>query len=324
MHAREVWFGRSPGAKAARAALTPLSWLYAAGWQGYLALYRAGWKRAEEPHRPVLCVGNLMIGGTGKSPMTLYLAQLLGEMGKQVVVSASGYGSPKAEAASLAPEGTLDPGEWGDEPAMLRWLLPEVPLIVGRRRILAAELCHRHFPDAVLLMDDGFQHLPLKKHVTILLDPEDPPNTKCLPAGPYREPRRNRKRADLVLPGRFSITEAELTFEDPSGGIPEELPKEYSVLCALGQPDRFLKSLAGEPRATMLLADHDPMTTGNLFDLLPREVPTVVTAKDWVKLRNRPDLEGRRFLVAKQSVRVDPEERFREWLKEKLDESQTA
>ncbi|MFX8929914.1 tetraacyldisaccharide 4'-kinase, partial [Acinetobacter baumannii] len=84
----------------------------------------------------------------------------------------------------MAPDGPLDPAGWGDEPAMFRWLLPDVPLVVGRRRVLAAELVHQHFPKAVLVMDDGFQHLPVKKHIQILLDDPTPKNSRCLPAGP--------------------------------------------------------------------------------------------------------------------------------------------
>jgi len=168
--------------------LSPFAGLYALGWLGYEATYRWGLKRPSAPHHPVVCVGNLTVGGTGKTPTTRYLAELLLGMGREVVASCSGYGSAAAEAAQVAPMGPLSAHTWGDEAALLRYSLPEVPLIVGRRRVLAAELCHQHYPRAVLLMDDGFQHLPLAKDVAIVLDPPRR-NRLCLPAGPYREPR---------------------------------------------------------------------------------------------------------------------------------------
>ncbi|HEY0868002.1 MAG TPA: tetraacyldisaccharide 4'-kinase [Fimbriimonas sp.] len=324
MDAREVWYGQSIRDRLARTALTPLSWLYAGGWQTYLALYRKGLKEAKEPHRPVLCVGNLVVGGSGKSPLTIHLAEVLRQIGRDAVVSASGYGSPRAESAQVAPEGPLDPAEWGDEPAMIRWLLPDAPLIVGRNRVRAAELCHEFFPRSVMLMDDGFQHLPLRKHVSIVLDDPLPSNGRCLPAGPYREPRRNRRRADLVLPGQHEIVE-ESWLEDPESGFRfDEPPRDFSVLCALGQPAKLLRSLPGDARVALLLPDHDPLSEGTLFRSLPEELPVVVTAKDWVKLRRRPDVRERRFLIARHTVRVEPADAFQRWLRVKLDEFEAS
>ncbi len=324
MRPNEIWEGKSLGARCMRAALTPLSWLYAAGWQGYLAVYRLKIKQTQEPHRPIVCVGNLITGGSGKSPMTRYLVRTLREMGYEVVIGCSGYGAPHSEAATIAPNGPLDAQEWGDEPAMFRWLDPEVPIVVGRRRVLAAELVHAQFPNSVLVMDDGFQHLPIKKQITIVLDEPFPANTNCIPAGPYREPRWNRRRADLVLPGSFQIKPAPMTLISPTG---EQIsPKEYSVLCALGQPQRFLDALnsifpnSQNPGITVLLPDHDPLTGGTLLASFPKDLPIVVTAKDWVKLRNRADIDSRQFLVATQQISVEPEEEFKAWLKKRLDE----
>src|SRR5438045_2657408 len=125
MHWSEVWEADTSSARITRTLLTPLSWLYAAVWQSYLACYSLGVKRAKEPHVPVVCVGNLVAGGSGKSPVAIYLAKLLESSGHHVVMGCSGYGSPHSEGAEIAPPGELDPSEWGDEPAMLRWFLPE-------------------------------------------------------------------------------------------------------------------------------------------------------------------------------------------------------
>lgn len=319
MHAQELWTSASAKARVLRTLLTPASWLYAIGWQGYLTIYRLGFKKAKRPHSPVVCVGNLQVGGTGKTPFTVHVADVLAALGHEVVVSCSGYGSPAAEAARVAPEGPLRASEWGDEAALFRDLRPEIPLIVGRRRVLAGELCHEHFPDAVLLMDDGFQHLPLAKDIAIVLDPEVP-NRRCLPAGPYREPWANRRRADLIVPGEFSVAVRPQEFLDRRGSA-VKLPGKVDVLCGLGQPQRFLDGLrqAGvDLGEVLLMPDHDPLTTGNLLSAFSGTRPIVVTGKDWVKLRERTDTDRYEFLIATREVVVEPQAEFREWLRTKL------
>lgn len=315
-----MWHGKSLNARLARLALTPLSWLYAGGWEAYLATYRLGLEHAQEPHKPVICLGNLVAGGTGKSPIALYLASLIQSLGHEVVLGCSGYGAPHSESATLAPEGPLDAHEWGDEPAMMRWLAPNLPLIVGRDRVEAAHLCHEHFPNAVLLMDDGFQHLPVKKHLTILLDPPSD-NHRCIPAGPYREPWRHRKRADLVLPNGFKPVMAIRSLETPDGK-PEGAVRG-NVLCALGNPDRFLSDLRAfgvTLEQSITLPDHDKLEVGNLFASLNPDLPLIVTAKDWVKLQRRSDLGDRKIFIARQEARIEPEAEFKAWLTRKLDE----
>lgn len=318
-----MWHGRSASARTIRTVLKPLSWLYAAGWKAYLGVYKAGLKKAKEPHRPVICVGNLVVGGTGKSPITLHVAQVLQELGHDVVVSSSGYGSPRSQSATLAPAGPLDAREWGDEPAMFRWLAPELPLIVGRNRVEAARLCAEGYPGSVLLLDDGFQHLPLKKHLAIVLDPPTD-NRSCLPAGPYREPWGNRSRADLVLPNgftpKFSITGLISPAGDPVAIVSGA---KVSVLCALGSPERFLSDLPAlglKVEEQLLLPDHDPLDAGNLLAPLNPNLPLVITAKDWVKLQKRQDLGARQIWIARQEARIEPEANFRSWLAQKLDE----
>ncbi len=320
MQPRDVWYPKTPLHWLLRSLLVPLSWLYSGGWSVYRGLYQFSIKKSSHPHSPIVCVANLVVGGLGKSPLTLAIAKEIQSLDRLVVVGCNGYGSPRAKAASVAPDGPLDPVEWGDEPAMIRWLHPDLPLIVGRRRVLAAELAAKHFPDHVLLMDDGMQHLPLRKDLTIVLDESEPKNKYCLPAGPYREPRRNLVQADLVLPGRFQVTYTQPKFVDWQG---ERVSLQSAhVLCAIGVPEQFERSIRDvgvEVLSTTFLGDHDPLTAGTLWEEFKGTDPIVVTAKDFVKIRSRADLPKDRLVISLREARVEPEFEFRAWLKGKLD-----
>lgn len=319
---RRLWFGTDLTAQSLRIAALPASFLYAMGWQTYRAMYDLGIKKASEPHPRTICVGNLTVGGSGKSPLTIYLADIFRNLGREVVISCSGYGSPASEEAQLAPDGELDPNLWGDEASMLRWLLPQVPLVVGRRRVFAAEIAYDFYPNSVLLLDDGFQHLPLKKLISILIDEPNSKNHWCLPAGPYREPRGNRRLADLVVPSDgFHLASSPLTFFDPFRSSTVEIDElakcPVEVVCALGRPDRFLEDLREvgiSIKASRLFADHAKYDSLGFLKNVPADVPIITTAKDWVKIRNRQDCQKWNWIVAMKSVSIEPEGTFISWL----------
>ncbi len=323
MNSREVWFGRSLAARIKRCNLQPLSVLYYLGWQIYLLAYRIGLKRAKEPHIPIVVVGNFTVGGTGKTPITIYVAQVLIERGLEVVIGCSGYGSPKSAKASLAPVGVLGPKVWGDEPALIRELLPDVPLIVGRNRVLAAKICHENFPNAVLLMDDGLQHLPLKTHIKIAVEPKQSDNRMILPAGPYREPY-NHNRVDIVVPGHFEIRRKLSHFKDQDGGgieLPISPTMNARALAAIGNPNQFfaaLETVGIQLEKQFELKDHDPLTAGTLLASFDREMPTIVTLKDWMKLRELPGISKCKIWIAHESVSLEPRQEFANWLHERL------
>ncbi len=326
MTAEEIWYGDSASSAIMRAALTPASWLYAAGWQGYLGLYRSGIKQSKEAHPRVICVGNLTVGGMGKTPVTIYLAKLLTEFGYRVTLGCSGYGSPSSEAARLAPEGPLDPFVFGDEPALIRDALPDLPMVIGRRRPLAAQIAYENDPDGILLMDDGFQHLPVKIHMGILVDERSPTNKKCLPAGPYREPRSNAKRAAMMLPNeRFAID-----YSNPEIVGLDAKPSRAHLLCAIGRPQSFeqtVRSMGINVASIKVFGDHDPLQDESIFEGLEPSLPILVTTKDWVKLRKRPDVvngqlirKGSEAVTIGRVVRnatIQPEDEFKEWFRDR-------
>jgi tetraacyldisaccharide 4'-kinase len=319
MTIHEVWYGKSIAAKVIRIGLLPLSWLYTLGWQIYLLSYKLGFKSPYRATCKVICIGNFSAGGTGKTPTVVFVAKCLRELGVPFAIGCSGYGAPHSVGASIAPEGTLNATEWGDEPSEIRELLPDVPLIVGRARVRAAKLCEENFPGSVLLMDDGFQHMPLAKDVSVVLDPETS-NSFTFPAGPYREPRRSgAKRADLVIPSsKFTHVFSELILCAPDGS-PIPLPKSARVITAIGRPEKFRLAIEATGVAVtefIALPDHDKLEV-NLAEK-GRELPWIVTQKDWVKLRLQNNPAEVTIIVAKRTATIEPVDEFKKWLKIKL------
>ncbi len=303
------------------ALLWPASLLYGAGWRVYRALYDVGLKRASEPHPAIVCVGNLVVGGTGKTPLTRFIAETLIEAGRTVVIGLSGYGSPSAEAAQIAPDGPLDARQWGDEPATMRQWLPDVPLVVGRRRVLAATLCAERFPGSVLLMDDGLQHLPLRKRLTIVVRPPEGTVRWMLPAGPYREPPSEERRYDLHLPGEFEWVQHPTELIDREGQTVSgwDLASPIHLLCGVGRPDRLLAALEAigvKPDRVTLLGDHEAARP----EMIRSGESTILTRKDWVKIEAVAPTDAR-IVIADYRVSVEPRDRFRAWLLDHLHES---
>ncbi len=300
--------------------LTPLALAYSIGWRVYVFLYRSELKLPAKPHSPVVRVGNLVAGGTGKSPFVLWLARALRSRGWHVVLGLSGYGSPAQHSAALAPEGALDAAEWGDEPAMARWILPDVPMIVGRDRVRAAEICNEEFPRSVLLMDDGHQHLRLETDVSLVIDVR-PSNPFVFPAGPFREPRSvGLKRASRVLRYGEDIVARGLRFLDGERREVER-PVSAHVVSSVARPERFLDSLlaAGVSlKKRVIKTDHDPLDSPRLFDGMSDGDFVVVTAKDYVKLRRREDAGSVRLVVADYAVEGIDEVELLNWLEAKI------
>jgi tetraacyldisaccharide 4'-kinase len=182
-----VWYGTDGLARAARFALAPAERLFA-GLSGLRTLlYDAGWVKGTAPPIPVVSVGNLTVGGTGKTPVAAWIARWLGDHGATPAVILRGYGS--------------------DEPAVHRALNPDVEVILDAdRRRAVAEAVHRGADVAVL--DDAFQHRQLKRTADIVLISADrwSNDVHLLPAGPWREPLSALRRADLVIVTRKAAT----------------------------------------------------------------------------------------------------------------------
>ncbi len=164
-------------------------------------LHRAGVLRAGSLPRPVVSVGNLTVGGTGKTPHVQYLARWLGARGARVAVLSRGYGRRTRGVAWASGDPPAPAASVGDEPALMARTLPGVAVVVGESRLLAGREVLRHRDVDVFLLDDGFQHLALRRDADILLVDgiRGLGNGRTLPLGPLREPPGHARFADALV-----------------------------------------------------------------------------------------------------------------------------
>jgi len=190
--------------------LLPLEWAYGLGVSLRLLAYQMGWLKTFQADVPVISIGNLTTGGTGKTPIVVEIARGLIKAGKTVVVLSRGYGAEEPVAYGRA----LDPSH-GDEAYMIQEQVPEAIVIVGRDRVHTLQRAvHDYRPDYVLL-DDGFQYLRLGRAINILLVDGSQllGNGHLLPVGPMREPLGELRRADLIFLTKQISQEAMQTVE---------------------------------------------------------------------------------------------------------------
>jgi tetraacyldisaccharide 4'-kinase len=267
--------------------------------------------RGRDVHRvsvPVVCVGNLTVGGTGKTPCVEYIARLLREHDLRVAILSRGYG---AEAGR------------NDEAMVLEENLPDVPHYHGADRVALAQTAIEESDSEVLVLDDGFQHRRLARDLDlVLIDTTDPwGGGYLLPRGGLREPRQNLRRAGLVVMTRCDAIDAaeldrlagevrgvasdravvrtthaplELIGAEGVASIDSLRDKPVGAFCGIGNPEAFRRTLAGrgaEVREFREFPDHHPYDRRDVDDLerwaasLPPDAAVVTTQKDWVKLR---------------------------------------
>lgn len=271
-------------------------------WRGLSRVYRhalgSHWKRpAERPPCPVIVVGNLTVGGTGKTPVVMALARHLLGAGLQPAIISRGYRGRPGRAVRRVEPGD-DPQLVGDEPALIAASL-DVPVWIARRRRLALNAALEHGAD-VVIADDGLQHrdLPRSFEIVVIDGQRGLGNGWLLPAGPLRGPPERLGQAERIL------IKAPVTARDlPSGSVFELRPlalaaladgrrgppdglagRAVSALCGIGHPAQFVSLLEALGMRVDLHAfpDHHAY---RLVDLDGIDEPIVTTAKDAVKLR---------------------------------------
>ena len=223
-------------------------------------LYGAGILRAASLPRPVVSVGNLTAGGSGKTPHVQFLARWLSGKGLRVAILSRGYGrktsgvvwaSGGQGGAPNIDRGSSAADRVGDEPALLASSLPGVPVLVGESRYDAGTECLRGQEVEAFLLDDGFQHLALRRDVDLLLVDavRGLGNRRTLPFGPLREPPEHARFADALIVTRCESTEhgARVAGAVP---FPSTRPIAFSRLVPRGLVDRdgVDTVLPGEPR----------------------------------------------------------------------------
>ncbi|MGH8325702.1 MAG: tetraacyldisaccharide 4'-kinase [Steroidobacteraceae bacterium] len=311
MHQRlfKLWYEESHGA----AVLQPLSWLYGAAVSARRTAYRRGWSRSESVGAPVIVVGNLTVGGTGKTPLTTWLAQQLRQRGLEVGLVSRGYGRQQTGLRRVTADSSWQ--EVGDEPLILHRRTGCLTVVAADRVAAARELVAERA--TVVLADDGLQHLRLRRDCEIVVvdGTRGFGNGRVLPAGPLRESvSRARNVAALVVNGGAE--------GEPVHGVPPELAaralrmrlvagearqvagsrqaqpleafrgRPVHAVAGIGNPGRFFTDLRGRGLEVIEhpFPDHHALTAAELD--FGDGLAVLMTEKDAVKCR---DVAGSRL-----------------------------
>lgn len=300
-----------------RVLLWPLSLVYGAAVAVRAALYGSGLLRPTGLSCRVISVGNITAGGTGKTPVTMLLASFLRSKGRRAVILSRGYrrkGSGVALVSDLD-KILLSPEEAGDEPYLMALRLPGVPVVVAADRVEGGRYAIEKFRPDFIILDDGFQHMRLKRDLNILLvdGQEGFGNGYLLPRGVLREPVGGIRRADAVfvkgkrlkdsaadLLKEKSIPSLSFTYNATSVYVletGERVPavslkgKTFVAIAGLAKPESFfstLEELGVVTAKSLAFPDHHSYTQHDL-ELIKKEAgphgAVITTEKDGVKLK---------------------------------------
>jgi tetraacyldisaccharide 4'-kinase len=274
--------------------LLPLAWVFAVCVSLRRMLYRIGLLKSQRLPVPVIIVGNITVGGTGKTPLVIYIAKLLKQMGYKPGIISRGYGG-KAPSWPLAVTVQTDVMLAGDE-AVLIARQSACPMVVGPLRVDAARLLLAQFDCDVIISDDGMQHYALARDIEIAVIDGDRRfgNGFCLPAGPLREPVSRLKHVDMVVVNGNKARDHEFSMQLTGAVAINILTCEQQPLTAftgiachtlagIGNPDRFFKSLqlAGITCEPHTFPDHHLFSKHDIS--FPDDKPVLMTEKDAVK-----------------------------------------
>jgi tetraacyldisaccharide 4'-kinase len=305
--------------------LPPLSALYRAVTQTRLAAYNRGLLSVTKLPAPVISIGNLTTGGTGKTPLVEWVCRILARKHRKVCILTRGYGRSNGGSRVIVSDGftvLTNSAEAGDEPLLLAQNLKGLAAVISDpNRIGAGRWAIDNLGAEVFVLDDGFQNLALARDLNILtIDATNPwGGGRLLPAGRLREPRSSLSRADCVVVTRADQSDELLSLESEIQRLigsqpvvmsemrvkdisrlkaerPEELvsvPQPAAAFCAVGNPESFfelLRRVGIDPVFTHTFRDHHRYTQADVDSLIHESRKAgarsvVTTAKDAVKLQ---------------------------------------
>jgi tetraacyldisaccharide 4'-kinase len=317
-----IWFGNDVMARLARATLAPTEAVYRVAIGVRDALYDTGVLTTHQPALPAVSVGNLTVGGTGKTPIAAWIATELIERGEHPAIVLRGYG--------------------GDEPLVHARLNPTIPVVVSPERVSGIARA-RAAGATVAVLDDAFQHRQVSRVIDLVLVSADrwALSTRLLPAGPFREPLTALRRATMVLVTRKAASDSDVNAVNEALAaiaprvprstvslVPEELRSvEYAdverrrpmtdiagrdahVLTAIGDPSAFIRQLEarGGRVVAETYADHhhfQPDEIERFARSIPSDGLAICTLKDAVKLAPRWPREAPTLWYVSQRVSVE-------------------
>ncbi|MGA2695036.1 MAG: tetraacyldisaccharide 4'-kinase [Terriglobales bacterium] len=252
--------------------MNPFSFIYGLGVGGKNAIYDRGLRRAQCLQGPVVSVGNLSVGGSGKTPFILLLGGLLQARGITFDVLSRGYGRTSRGVAIVDSSGSAR--DFGDEPLLIARQLG-VPVVIGRSRYHAGLRAEVEFGPQLHLLDDGFQHRQLTRDFDIVLITQRDVHDILLPVGRLREPLRSLDRADAVVL-MDSLDVNLLPLKNQSVWRVQRsialgaVPSRPVIFCCIARPERFLQQLVAagvKPVASKFFPDHHSYTAGDINSL---------------------------------------------------------
>lgn len=324
--------------------------------------YDCGLLRVQRLSCPVISIGNLTMGGTGKTPLVIMLADMLRTLGYKPAILSRGYGrTSDAKVAVVTAGGNLlmTPREAGDEPYLMAQLLHDVPVIVGACRFQTGQVAIEQGAD-ILLLDDGFQHRALYRDVDIVLLDKDHPlgNGRLLPGGSLRESPRALRRADIAVltggggpagpglpparqgllddvPHLFQADHRARAIIDGSGA---ELPldflqgKRVYAFAGIGRPLSFRRTIEGlgaDLTGFAVFSDHHCFKASELATITreaaqARSDIILTTEKDGVRLSNFKEFSKKLFLLRVEMTIMPAGAGFLDVILEKLRTNQQA
>jgi tetraacyldisaccharide 4'-kinase len=318
--------------------LIPFAIIYAIIQQVRAKLYRVRILKSKRLPRPVISIGNITVGGTGKTPATAYIARFLMDQGLKVAVLSRGYGGALEGKTAIVSDGVtvlLEPEQCGDEPFLLARMIPGLMVVIGADRHAAGLVAISHLSPDVFILDDGFQHLRLHRDINVLLLDYSLPfgNGWTLPAGLLREPRSAVARADLIMhtrcpegalspvavPGmlicnaRHQLSTARSLLDDIPLSFSALQNRRFVAFAGIAEPQFFFEGLRDHGLnlvATISFPDHAVYTEPQIAEITSALQAygadgAITTEKDGVKLKHLPESLREKLLLARLDLELE-------------------